>query len=260
MRSELCGKERWLKAELHAHCNLDPVDYRGCAYSAEELIRAAARLDYDVLAITCHNLDVWTEALSAYASSLGILLIPGMEVTVDRGCHTLVYNFKTTAEKLGTLAGIRSFSRADTLVIAPHPYFPSTKCLWRRLDRNLEVFDAIEISGFYAPGLDFNRRARRIAAAYRKPLVGNCDVHQLWQLGSTCTWILAEPAKESIIQAIKQGRTRVESAALSYAQVARWWVTSLTRAVFPYPKASRPCERPLLPNPTTKGHEPGVAG
>ena len=249
-------KERWLKAEMHAHCSLDPVDYRGCGYSAEELIRAAARLGYHILAITCHDLDVWTDELSAYAAGLGIILIPGMEVTVEGRRHTLVYNFKTAAENLNTLDKIHSQSRTDTLVVAPHPYFPSTKCLWRRLDRNIDIFDAIEISGFYARGLDFNERARRMAASADKPLLGNGDVHQLWQLGPTFTWIQAEPNLESIVQAIKLGKTRVESSPLSYAQITRWWVTLLGRFVFPYSKADSRRAHRFLPNSPTKGHEP----
>ncbi len=244
---------------MHAHCNLDPVDFRGLAYSAEELIRAAAGRGFQVLAITCHNLDVWTEELAAYAAGFGITLIPGMEVSVEGRHHTLVYNFKTAADNLNSLAKIHSLSRTDTLVVAPHPYFPSTKCLGHVLDRYIEVFDAIEISGFYVPGLDFNRRARRIAAACRKPLVGNGDVHQLWQLGPTFSWIQAEPCVESILQAIKHGRTRVESTALSYAQVVRWWVISLSRMVFPYPKEERRREHQLLPGPATKKREPEVA-
>ena len=66
--------ERWLKAELHAHCSLDPHDYRMCAHSPEELIREAARLSYEVLAITCHDLDVWShrnqETVDAYFHQL----------------------------------------------------------------------------------------------------------------------------------------------------------------------------------------------
>ncbi len=259
MSSGNLSRERWLKAELHAHCNLDPIDYRGCAYSAEELIRAAARLGYQILAITCHNLDVWTRELSAYAASLGIVLIPGMEVTVEGQRHTLVYNFKSGAETLDSLDKIRNLSRTDTLVVAPHPYFPSTKCLGRLLDRNIEIFDAIEISGFHAPAIDFNRRARRIATACNKPLIGNGDVHHLWQLGPTYTWIQAEPNLDAIIQAIKQGKTRVESTALSYAQIARWWATSHIRAAFPYRKDGDRHNHPFLTTPATKGREPEAA-
>jgi hypothetical protein len=70
------------------------------------------------------------------------------------------------------------------------------------LERNIEVFDAIEASGFYAPGLDFNRRARQIAAAHSKPVVGNADVHRLWQLDRTYTWICSKPDVVSILRSV----------------------------------------------------------
>lgn len=232
--------KRWLKAELHAHCSLDPKDYRLCSHSAEELIAKAAELGYDALAITCHNLDVWNRDLAEYAGGLGIILIPAMEVTVEGKRHVLVYNFRTGPEHLNTLEKIRAHLRPDTLVVAPHPYFPSRKCLNSLLEPNLEVFDAVEFSGFYAPGLDFNHRARKIAAAGGKPLVGNGDVHLLWQLGRTYTWIHAEPGIESIMDAVKRGAVRVESSSLSYSEVARWWATALWRSAFPLRPAPAP--------------------
>ena len=204
--NHLMTQPRWLKAELHTHCNLDPYDYRIVPHSAEELIEEAARLHYQVLAITCHDLDVWTEDLSDYAASYGITLIPGMEVNVDGRWHTLVYNFGAGADSLGTFQQIRTLARPDTLVVAPHPYFPSTKCLRGLVEANVDVFDAIEISGFRVSGIDFNRRARKVAAVYRKTLVGNGDVHRLWQLGKTYTWIYSAPDVASILCAVKEGR------------------------------------------------------
>jgi predicted metal-dependent phosphoesterase TrpH len=224
---------RWLKAELHSHCSLDPVDYRVCSHSAEQLISEAARLRYDILAITCHDRDIWSTELSDYAGSLGITLIPGMEVSTGDGRHVLAFNFRTGSENLNTLAKIRSLSREDTLVIAPHPYFPSSSCLGQRLEQNIEVFDAIESSGFWIPGLDFNRRARKVALRHAKPLVGNSDVHVLWQLGRTFTWIQAEPDVSSIIAAVKLGRVRLETTALFYPEALRFWTTALWRFVFP---------------------------
>jgi predicted metal-dependent phosphoesterase TrpH len=245
---------------MHAHCSLEPVDYSLCDYSAEELIGEAARLGYQVLAITCHKLDVWSADLAAYAACKGITLIPGMEITTEGSRHTLVYNFRTSAENLTTLEKIRALSGPDTLVVAPHPYFPSAKCLGRRLERNIDVFDAIEVSGFHTFGLDFNRRARKIAAACSKPLVGNSDAHQLWQLGRTFSWIYAAPGTESILRAIKQGRVRVESRALSYAQVARWWATAFRRILFSSRSAQGRRAKPFLSSPATKGHGSEAAG
>jgi len=218
---------------MHTHCSLDPMDYRFCRYSPEELLRETARHGYEVLAITCHDLDVWSRDLCEYAASLGVTLIPGMEVTAEKTRHVLLYNFGVGAEDLDTLAKIRNRSRPDTLVVAPHPFYPTNRCLQRLLADNMDLFDAIETSGFFAPGLDFNRRARGIAERQGKPLVGNGDVHLIWQLGRTYTWIYAEPNLHSILDAVKQGRIRVESSSLSYRELAKWWATAFWSATLP---------------------------
>jgi predicted metal-dependent phosphoesterase TrpH len=223
----------WLKAELHSHCSLDPTDYRMCKHSPEELIFRAAKLGYQVLSITCHNLDIWTEELANFSQSFGIILIPGMEVAAEQTRHTLVYNFHTGAENLNTLAKIRARSREDTLVIAPHPYFPGRSCLRKHLEKNLGLFDAIECSGFQIPGMNFNRRGLKLSDRTRKPVVGNSDVHYLWQLGRTFTWIYAEPKVESILNAVKEGMVRVQHSNLSWLMAANWWANTIWRYAFP---------------------------
>jgi predicted metal-dependent phosphoesterase TrpH len=229
LRSNTGSGKRWLKAELHAHCSLDPVDHRICQYTPEELISNAAQNGYNILAITCHNLDIWTERLSEYARDLGITLIPGMEVTAERTRHVLTYNFRAPAKSLNTLTKIRELSRPDTLVIAPHAYFPERTCLRGLLNENLDLFDAIEYSGFRIRGLNFNRRSVRLAAKTGKPLVGNSDTHYLWQLNRTFTWIYAEPDVQSVVNAIKQGRVQLQTSPLSWFEAAKWWTTAIWR-------------------------------
>jgi predicted metal-dependent phosphoesterase TrpH len=197
------------------------------------LIFEGERLGFEVLSITCHDTDIWTESLAEYASSLGVLLIPGMEVTAEQTRHILVYNFNTTSENLDTIAKIRARSRTDTLVIAPHPYFPGRTCLRSLLEKNLAVFDAVECSGFQVPGLNFNRKGWRVTGEARKPMVAFGDVHHLWQLGRTFTWIYAEPDAQSVLQAVKEGFVRVEVSPLSWFEAAEWWATTLWRKAFP---------------------------
>jgi len=215
--------ERWLKMDLHCHCDLDPYDHRMCEASPEDLIAEAARLGYQVLAITCHNLDVWNRELAGYAASRGITLIPGMEVSVEGRRHLLAYNFHQSAGELGTLSAIRAARRDDTLVIAPHPFFPAPTSLGRLVGKNLDIFDAIECSGFFTRSLDFNRKARRLALRYRLPMVGNADVHFLWQLGKTFSWVHAEPDPAAIIHAVKENRIRIECRPLAFTEALRFW-------------------------------------
>jgi predicted metal-dependent phosphoesterase TrpH len=226
-------EKRWLKAELHSHCNLDPIDYRICRHSPEQLISRAAELGYEVLAITCHDIDIWTKKLSDYAQSLGITLIPGMEVTAEETRQVLVYNFHTGAENLNTLEKIRARSRNDTLVVAPHPYYPGRSCLRGLLEKNLGLFDAIEYSGFQVSGLNFNRKGVNLSARTQKPIVGNSDAHYLWQLNRTYTWIYAEPHMESILDSIKGGSVRMEQSKISWLRAMGWFANDLWRHVFP---------------------------
>jgi len=240
------SEKRWMKAELHSHCNLDPIDYRVCQYTPEQLISNAARLGYEVLAITCHDLNVWTKELADYAESLGITLIPGMEVTAERTFHMLVYNFRAEAEELNTFKKIRALSREDTLVIAPHAFFPGATCLRELLETNLDLFDAIEYSGFQVRGLDFNRRSELLAAKFQKPLIGSGDVHHLWQLGRTFTWVYSEPGVQPILRAVKQGFVKLQKSPLTWFEAAGWWVNALWRNVVPA-------------NPAPQGLVPGVS-
>ncbi len=227
------SRERWLKAELHTHCNLDPEDYWMCRYSPEQLILRAAQLGYEVLSITCHNTDIWTDDLSDFARNLGLILIPGMEVDIERTRHILVYNFNTGPENLNTIEKIRDRSREDTLVIAPHAFFPTPSCLGRLLGKNLDVFDAIEFSGFHVRGLDFNRRSVNLARKAGKPLIACADIHFLWQLDRTFTWIYAEPNPQAVLNSIKQGSLRIQAAPLSWMEAAGWWAATLWSYAFP---------------------------
>jgi predicted metal-dependent phosphoesterase TrpH len=232
LRSTTRSEKRWLKAELHAHCGLDPVDYRICRYTPEELISNAAQNGYQILAITCHNLDIWTERLSEYARNLGITLIPGMEVTAEGTRHVLTYNFREAPRDLNTLDKIRRHSRPDTLVIAPHAFFPERSCLKGLLNENLDLFDAIEYSGFRVRGINFNRRSARLAVKTGKPLVGSSDVHFLWQLNRTYTWIYSEPDIQSVMNAVKQGLVHVQTSPLTWFEAAKWWAAAIWRSTF----------------------------
>jgi predicted metal-dependent phosphoesterase TrpH len=225
-------EKRWLKAEMHAHCNLDPHDYGVCRFAPEELIQKATGLGFEVLSITCHDLDIWTPELFDYARSWGITLIPGMEVTVEKKRHVLVYNSGEDPENLNTLEKIRANSSENTLIVAPHPFYPGQSGLRGLLEKNLDLFDAIEYSGFLVRGLDFNRRSVKLSKRNYKPLVGFGDIHYLWQLGRTFTWIYAEPNVLSIIDAIRHGLVRIEASPLSWCEAAGWWAATAWRKVF----------------------------
>jgi predicted metal-dependent phosphoesterase TrpH len=204
-----------LKVELHSHTSDDPSDW--IPHSTRELIDRAADLGYDAIAITLHGRRLDPEPEEAYARRRGLVLIPGIEQTIE-GCHVLLLNFSSASEAartFGDLAALRA-REPNGLVVAPHPFFPFAHGLASRLDAHPAMFDAIEYNAMYAPGLNFNVAAERWAAGHGKPMVGNGDVHRLRQLGTTYSLVDSAPDPASICAAIKAGDVRVVTAPLSW--------------------------------------------
>ena len=208
-----------LKVELHAHTADDPVDR--IPHSSLELIDRAAALGYDALAITLHERQLDLRRLAPYAAERGIVLIPGVERTVQ-GRHVLLLNFTDAAEQVRTFDDLaRLKQRERGLVVAPHPFFPATSCLWGLLDRHRDLFDAVEYNAMFTSSVNFNRAAERWAVRHGKPLVGNGDVHRLQQLGTTYSLVDAVADVDAICAAIALGRVKVERTSLGWGAAAR---------------------------------------
>ena len=200
-----------LRADLHVHTReAEPF----IAYNAREVIARAAREGYRVLSITNHDTLTFTTDLAAFARDHGIVLIPGVEVTVE-GRHVLIYNADVEVAKITTFAGLRHYRTPEWLVVAPHPFFPSSYSLREKLWHEIELFDAIEFSHFYTPRVDFNRAAVKLARAVGLPLIGTSDSHLDEQFGTTFSLVDAEAGVESVLSAIKAGRVSVVSRPLS---------------------------------------------
>ena len=207
-----------LKVELHTHTADDPVDV--IPHTTFQHIDRAAALGYDALAITLHEHQLDLRRFVPYAAERGIVLIPGVERTIE-GRHVLLLNFASGADDVRTFADLaRLKARVPGVVIAPHPFFPTTVCLRGALERHADLFDAVERNAMFIRGVDFNRAAERFAARHGKPVVGNCDVHRLAQLGSTYSLVDAPRDPDAICDAIAAGRVRVESRPLEWIEAA----------------------------------------
>lgn len=209
---------RRLKIELHAHTDDDPSD--AIPHSARQLIDRAAELGYGGLAITLHDRWLDVAPLRDYAQHRAIVLLSGIERSIDRR-HVLLINFSRAAADVRSfddLAALRGSE--DGLVIAPHPFYPLRTCLADLMDTHAELWDAVEVNAMYTRGLDFNRRAVDWARRHRTPLVGNSDVHVLAQLGTTYSLVDTAPDPTAICQAIRAGRVEVRTQPLGWPKAA----------------------------------------
>jgi predicted metal-dependent phosphoesterase TrpH len=207
-----------LKIDFHTHTGDDPVDR--IPYTTTELIDRAASLGYGALAVTLHDRQLDVQPLASYAAAKGVVLIPGVERTIE-GRHVLLINFGRGTAGVRTFADLARLRREEPgLVIAPHPFFPLGSCLNDQMDRHADLFDAVEYNAMFTASLNFNLRAVEWARARGKPIVGNGDVHRLRQLGTTFSYVDAPPDPDAICEAVRQGRVTAECRPIGWIKAA----------------------------------------
>lgn len=196
-----------IKSDFHLHTNDDRED--PIAHSAKELIDHAAKKGFGALAITNHNTFTYSCELQNYAEDNGILLIPGIEKSVE-GKHVLILNAFPATEKINTFDGLRKAKEDGLFLIAPHPFFKSPCCLGQKLLEHLDLFDAIEFTHFYSKWFNLNRKVSMLSEQEGLPVVGNSDCHLLKYMGA-CHSILysEEQSIEAIFFAIRNNQVEV---------------------------------------------------
>ncbi len=210
-----------LKIQLHCHCHGDPVDH--IDYSPKQLIDEAKRLNYDVLCITLHRKLLFNKKLQKYAAKKDILLIPGIEFEINYK-HILAINAHNDILQVNDFQKLATYKKnhPNTLIIAPHPFFPTNYCLNNDLINNILLFDAIEISWAYTKTKDYNKEAIKLAKRWHKPLVATADCHILSHLDSGYTLVEAKKDPLSITRAIRQNKIQIHSKPTHYFKIAHF--------------------------------------
>jgi hypothetical protein len=124
-----------------------------------------------------------------------------------------------TAEEMAELKGFDDLRRlrqrrGDSIyTIAPHPFYLFGGSIGSRLLREIDCFDAIEFCHFHVGLFNPNRRARRVAARFGKPLIATSDAHRLHAFGRHYTSIPlpAGLTTENVFAALRSGPLRLTS-------------------------------------------------
>ncbi len=204
----------WIKADLHIHTLDDPKD--AIDYSAHQLLERAQALGFGVLAITLHDAVFDRQEVFADAAAMGILLIPAAEV---RLCGADVIVLNVTADEIAALKNfddlrqLRARRGMSIFTIAPHPFYVLGGSIGPRLFEEIDCFDAIEICHFHKGLLNPNRRAKKVAGRFGKPLIATSDAHRLDAFGRHYTSIPRPAAltAENVFAVLRKGRLRLTS-------------------------------------------------
>jgi predicted metal-dependent phosphoesterase TrpH len=126
------------------------------------------------------------------------------------------------------VAGLRNFDdlrklreqRGNSIfTIAAHPFYVFGGSIGSRLLAEIDCFDAIEFCHFHIGLFNPNRRAKRVAARFGKPLIATSDAHRLQAFGRHYTSMPMPPALtvENVFETLRNGPLRLTSPPCSFS-------------------------------------------
>src|SRR3954454_21076116 len=209
-------ENEWIKIDLHIHTLDDPKD--AIDFSAHQLLERARSFGFRVLAITLHDAVFDRKEVFADAEAMGILLIPAVEVRL-LGADVIVLN--VTAEEIAhvknfdDLRSLRARRGNSIFTIAPHPFYVVGGSIGSRLLAEIDCFDAIELCHFHFGPSNPNRRAKRVATRFAKPMIATSDAHRLHAFGRHYTNMPMPAALtvENVFAGLRNGPLRLTSPA-----------------------------------------------
>lgn len=191
-----------LKADLHIHtsCSKDGES------TVAQVLAAAATAGMDVIAITDH--DTMDGYRIACELSTDLLIIPGVEVSTREGHLIALGVEKAPLPGSPVLDTIQEVRQAGGITILPHPFHRYRHGAALKCAEAFGAADAIEVynSRYVIPHA--NQRALRLARAMGKPAVAGSDAHNARFIGYGRTLIDAEKDIGSVLDAIKEGKTK----------------------------------------------------
>ncbi len=171
-----------------------------------EMLRVAARLDIQGVAITDHNRADGSEEARRLAREAGLLSIRAMELSAREG-HILVYGLQEPVPpRLPAAEAVEKIREQGGLAVAAHPYR-----FWSGLGE--AVVREVQFEG--VEGLNArttsrsNRRAERLAQDLGLPMTAGSDAHRLADIGRGLLVLADEYETEGdLLAAIRKGRGR----------------------------------------------------
>jgi predicted metal-dependent phosphoesterase TrpH len=195
-----------LKADLHVHSN-----HSDGKSSVKEILEMAIKRQLDAISITDHDtVNGSLEAVEIVKEEhLPIIVISGIEISTAQG-HLLAYGIKKDIDAGIDLAeAVKIVQKLGGITSLAHPFQ-----FYRHGAIRLKYFksvDCIEVFNARSPSA-FNKLSEYFCKRFGKGKTAGSDAHRAEFVGYGVTLI---HASDSILQAIKSGRTEVGGRTIS---------------------------------------------
>ncbi len=155
----------------------------------EDLVKRAALLGLEGVAITDHNEIKGALRAMELAKELDLKIIPGEEVRTAGG-DLLIYNIEERIDPgMSVEETIEVARELGGVVVIPHPFDSLRReALGGEAYRCIRMVDAVEIVNGRSLSRD-NEKARLLAQEFNKPGIGGSDAHLLRELGRVRTFL-----------------------------------------------------------------------
>ncbi len=216
-----------MDAELHCHSwhsRQRKVTWEGTAPPAA-LVRAAQEKGLGAIALTDHDsIAGWSEA-AAEAKKLGLLFIPGEEVTTERGHIVGLGLSEFVPPRLSVAETVDRIRAQGGVAIASHPFDIKGDGVrgQARLADAIEVFNSLNLDRFA------NHVARRKARAWGLPGIAASDAHLPEAVGLCRNRVHAD-SLDGLLKAIKRGQVESSGSYIPTPLLMQWVQERLSKS------------------------------
>ena len=191
-----------MKLDLHIHSTFS----RDGTASPKQIVARCKELGLDGFAIADHNAIQGTLEAVDLAKEAGLLAVRGVEISTCSG-HVLAYGVSELVPKgLLVRETVERIQAAGGIAVVAHPVrFPSGIGLEAA---GAKEFDAIEVLNG-GNSRRSNRRAKDLASRLGKPVTAGSDAHEIDEIGKAYVEVDGSLTEAQVLDAIRQGRSRV---------------------------------------------------
>ena len=210
-----------LKIDLHVHTHYS----NDSLITPESLEHYARKQGLNAVAVTDHDR---LEGAKEIAKKVGILIVPGVEVSSSQGHVVGLAVEKSVPSRLGVEETVDKIHEAGGIAVACHPASLFKGSVG---DRSNAKFDAVEVVNSSA--FPFNRSVvmgERLASRLGVAKVGGSDAHYGPEIGYAYTIVDATLETEEIIRAIRERKCHAEGKAIPLSfRIKRKLLAALTK-------------------------------
>lgn len=212
-----------MRFDLHIHS----CHSHDCNLHVDDILKKARDIGLDGIAITDHNTVEGSLQARERTKELNmpLIVLPGMEISTTKG-HLLVLGInENIPHDLSPEKTIEIVKEKGGVAIPSHPFKMQGMGRVDGLDVDgIETFNSSCIFGE-------NAKAKKMALSLGKCEVGGSDSHLLDTIGFGVTEIDSEPDEFSVIEAIRQGKTRSSGKIMPVSIIFVRFVTGIRRRI-----------------------------